>query len=163
MSKSLTLYEMSNDFAKYMEAESDEELAMALADLTAGQIEVKAESYCQFIASLDGFVDQCKAESARISKVAKAAENKAATLKERMKECLELASIDKLSAGTFKIAIQKNPPALREIDRELTPAGYRVIVPETWEVDKARIKDALKNGDTVPGYDLTVGTSLRIR
>lgn len=163
MSKSLTLYELSNDFQKYMDAETDEELAMALADLTAGQIEVKAESYCQFIASLDGFAEQCKAESQRISKVAKAAENKAARLKERMKDCLELANIDKLTAGTFKIALQKNPAALRELDKDLTPASYRVIIPETWEPDKSRIKDALKAGDEVAGYELSVGTSLRIR
>lgn len=163
MSKSLSLYELSDDFKKYLEAETDEELAMALADLTAGQIEVKAESYCQFVKSLEGFTEQCNVEATRIRNAAKSAENKAKRLKERMKECFDLANIDKLTAGTFKVAIQNNPPSLKEIDKEQCPAGYRIIIPETWEADTARIKSDLKAGAEIAGYELSVGQSLRIR
>lgn len=159
----LTLYELTKDFDTYMNAETDEEMAAALADITAGQIEIKAESYCQFITSLEGFADTCKAEADRISKVAKAAKNKADRIKEHMKTCLESAGINTLPAGTFKINLQNNPPALKEIDRELCPASFKVVIPETWQPDNARIKEALKNGETVDGYELTVGKSLRIR
>lgn len=163
MSKSMSLYNLTDDFTRYMEAETDEELASALADITAGQIEVKAQSYCQFIASLEGFADTCKAESDRIAKVAKVAKNKADRIKEHMKECLVNANIMSLPAGTFKVSIQNNPPALNKINDELTPASYRVVVPETWFPDNSRIKDALKNGEQVAGWELTVGKSLRIK
>ena len=163
MSKALSLYTMTDDFKKYMESETDEEMASALADITAGQIEVKAQSYCQLIASLEGFSDQCKAEADRISKAAKFAKNKADRIKEHMKECLINADIMSLQSGTFKVTLQNNPPALSELNRDECPASYRVIIPETWEADKARIKEALKAGESVPGYDLTVGKSLRIK
>lgn len=163
MSKALSLYNLTDDFVRYMEAETDEEIASALADITAGQIEVKAEGYCKLIASLEGFADQCKAESDRIAKVGKVAANKAAHIKAHMKECLQHADINSLSAGTFKVSIQNNPPALVEVNREICPPRFRVIIPETWEPDKARIKDALKNGEVVYGYELATGTSLRIR
>lgn len=159
----LSLYQLTDDFTRYMEAETDDEIASALADITAGQIEVKAQSYCQFIASLEGFADQCKAESDRIAKVAKVAKNKADRIKQHMKDCLLSAGIMSVPAGTFKVSVQKNPPALKVVDEDKCPAAYRIIIPETWQPDTARIKDALKNGEQVAGYELTTGQSLRIR
>lgn len=159
----LSLYELTTDFTKYMEAETDEEIASALADITAGQIEIKAGSYCQFIASLDGFAKQCEEESKRIANVAKIAKNKADRIKDHMKRCLLDSNITKLQAGTFTVSIQNNPPVLNVLDSEKTPASYRIIIPEAWQANNTKIKEDIKAGIDVPGYELTVGKSLRIK
>ena len=159
----LTLYELTTDFDKYMNAETDEEMATELAEITAGQIEVKAESYCKFVTSLDGFAAQCKAEADRIAKVAKVAANKAERIKAHMMQCMEAAGISNIPAGTFSVKIQNNPPALHAIDEGKTPCEYMVVIPESYQIDKAAVKDALKIGKEVPGWELTVGKSLRMR
>lgn len=163
MSKSLTLYQMSEDFTRYMEAETDEEIASALADITAGQIEVKVQSYCEFIASLDGFAEQCKTESDRIAKVAKTAANKAARIREHMKECMLIADINKLSAGTFTVSLAKNPGKLIIDDATVIPAQYLTYIPASTVPNNAEIKEALKAGEEVKGAHIETGTSLRIK
>ena len=159
----MNLREMTADFAAYMNAETDEEIAAALADITAGQIEEKAENYCWFLRDMAGDIEKFKTEEARLSAARKAMENKQKRVKEYMLSALESAGIAKLAAGTFKVSIQANPPALDVIDASLTPAEYKVIIPAREEADTARIKEALKNGEEVEGYQLTRGSSLRIR
>jgi uncharacterized protein YyaL (SSP411 family) len=161
--KGLSLYQLTTDFDAYMNAESEEEIANALADITAGQIESKASGYCQFLAELEGFADTCKAEADRIAKVAKVAKNKADRIKEHMKECLINADISKLSAGTFTVSVQNSPPSLHMIDEGQTPCEYMVVIPESYQIDKSAVKEALKNGKEVSGWELTVGKTLRIR
>lgn len=157
------LRELTADFTTYMNAETDEDIAAALAEITAGQIEDKAENYCWFLRDLEGDIEKFKTEGKRIAAAVKSMENKHARVKEYMKTALELAGINNLPAGVFKVAIQTNPPSLHEIDRTATPTEYFTLIPERWEVDNNKIKEDLKVGIEVPGYELTRGTSLRIR
>ena len=159
----MNLYQLTTDFDNYLNAETDEELAAALVEITAGQIEKKAENYCHFLANLESDIDRFKAEEKRIAGARKAMENKITRVKEYMKTALENADIMTVAAGTFKVSIQKNPAALHEVNRDICPAAYKIIIPETWQADNARIKAALVAGEVVPGYELTNGTSLRIR
>ena len=157
------LRELTADFTAYLNAETDEEMAAALADITAGQIQDKAENYCWFLRDLEGDIEKFKTEAKRITAAVKTMENKHARVKEYMKTALELAGINNLPAGTFKVGIQLNPPALSVVDETLCPDEYIVEIPATTAKDTARIKDDLKAGKDVPGYELTRGTSLRIR
>ncbi len=159
----MKLRELTADFTTYMNAETDEDIAAALADITAGQIEDKAENYCWFLRDLEGDIEKFKTEAKRITAAVKAMENKHARVKEYMKTALELAGINNLPAGTFQVAIQLNPPALSVVDETLCPAEYVIEIPATTTKDTTRIKDDLKAGKDVPGYELTRGTSLRIR
>lgn len=159
----MNLYQLANDFDTYMNAETDEEIAEALADITSGQIEDKVENYCHFFANIAGDIDTFKAEEKRISAKRKAMENKYDRAKAYMLQALETAGINKLAAGTFKVSIQDNPPALEVVDAALTPAEYKITIPAQEQADTAKIKEALKNGGEVAGYRLTRGRSLRIR
>lgn len=159
----MNLYQMTTDFENYLNADTDEEIANALAEITSGQIEKKAEGYCHFIANLEGDIEKFKAQEKRLATIRRAMENKLAHVKDYMKTAMEDHGIQVIPAGTFKVSIQRNPPALVETNREICPPRFRVIIPEAWEPDKARIKEALKNGEVVYGYELTTGTSLRIR
>ncbi len=157
------LRELTADFEMYLNADTDEEIAAALAEITAGQIEDKAENYCYFLRDLEGDIEKFKTEGKRIASVIKVMENKHAHVKDYMKTTLELAGINNLPAGIFKVSVQQNPPALSVVDDTLCPAEYIIEIPATTAKDTPRIKDDLKAGKDVPGYELTRGTSLRIR
>ena len=159
----LTLYQLTTDFDQYMQSETDEEIASALAEITAGQIEAKAEGYCKFLAMVEGTVDHFKAEERRISTARKVLENKIERAREYMKEALINANIYKFTAGTFKITIAKNPESLVIDDPDTIPAQYLTYVPATTIPDKAAIKEAIKAGEVVAGAHTETGLSLRIK
>lgn len=62
--------------------------------------------------------------------------------------------------GVVTLAVQKNPPAVNVIDPDAVSAAYRVRQPDT--LNRAAIRDALKNGVVVPGCRLTQTESLRV-
>lgn len=158
-----TLYNLTSDFAKLMECEGDEEITNALIEISAGEIEKKAESYCQFLASMEATAETFKAEEQRISSARKAIENKVKAVKDRMKECLLAANIDKLTAGTFKISVSLTAGSLVIDDEKSVPARYCTIIPEQHVPDKAAIKAAIKNGEPCTYAHIEAGTQLRIK
>lgn len=157
------LYQLTTDFDRYMNAETDEETASALAEITAGEIEKKAENYCHFLANLESDIERFKAEEKRIADARKAMENKVSRVKEYMKDALLNANIDKITAGTFKVSISLTAGTLVIDNQSAIPAKFLTVIPEQYVPDKNAIKAAIKNGEAVPGCHIEAGTSLRIK
>ena len=67
----------------------------------------------------------------------------------------------KFKAGVFNFAIQNNPPSVEIYDETLIPEQYLVEQPA--KIDKAGIKELLKQGEEVPGAELKQTKGLRIR
>lgn len=161
MEKGLSLYAMTTEMLNVLEAEEVDE---ALMEAAFGNIVAKESRIAHFIKDIESAVDTFKAEEKRISDRRKAMENKVKQLKGYIQLCMERLGMDAVQTGTFKLAIQNNPPALERYDEEAPlPAEYTVIIPEQVQPDNAKIKDALKLGVEIPGYRLTQGRSLRIR
>lgn len=160
--RKLSLYDLTSDFAALMEADGDDEITNALTEISAGEIEKKAESYCQFLATMEATAETFKAEEQRIANARKAIENKVKSVRDRMKECLLAANIDKLTAGTFKISIALTGGSVVIDDMEKIPATFKTIV-HTVTVDKNELKQAIKNGLVKEGAHIEAGTSLRIK
>lgn len=159
----LTLYELTQDFDQLMSADTDDEITSALTDIVAGEIEKKAESYCKFLKVMESTIDNYKAEEKRISEGRKSIENKVRLAKDRMKDCLLAANIDKLSAGTFKISVSLSPGTV-EIDNVTEiPQKFLTLVPAQYIPDKNAIKAAIKAGESVPGARIEAGTMMRIK
>lgn len=158
--KSLSLYAMSQEMVALIEAEeiNDELLTAAIGD-----IEKKGESVCHFIKNMELTAAMFKAEEQRIAARRKTFENTAARVKEYAKLCMELMGAEKITAGTFTLSIQNNPPSLQIEDGAEPPAEYCVIIPEQRAWDKDKVKADLKAGKAIPGASLTVGRSIRIR
>jgi len=160
MSKGLTLYAMSKEMMELIETDevSDELLSAAIGD-----IEKKGENVCHFIKNMESTVDVFKAEEKRIAARRKAFENTITRVKQYAKECMDLMGAEKITAGTFTLGIQNNPPSLEITDEAAIPNAYKIVIPATTTPDKDRIKADLKAGIEIPGAVLTVGRSLRIR
>lgn len=158
--KSLSLYAMSQEMLALIEADevSDELLAAAI-----GNIEKKGESVCHFIKNVEAAASSFKAEEQRIAAKRKALENTAARVKEYAKVCMEMMGAEKITAGTFNLSIQNNPPSLHIEEGAEPPPEYCIIIPESRTWDKDKVKSDLKAGKLVAGASLTVGRSIRIR
>lgn len=158
----MNLYQLTDDFNKLMECDEDETTS-ALIEISAGEIEVKVESYCKFLANVESDIERFKAEEKRIASIRKAMENKVERAKQYMKEALLSANIDKLQAGTFKISVSLTAGSLVIDDEKKVPARYCTIIPEQHVPDKAAIKAAIKNGEPCEYAHIEAGTSLRIK
>lgn len=154
-----SLYLLTAEMSALMEQDNvtDDDLQRVF-----GQIAEKASNIAQYVAVLDGQVDVFKAEEKRLSERRRAIENHQKRIKEYIKLNMENLGIDTLEAGTFTIKLQNNPEALNVTDESKIPAKY-IITETITKPDNAAIKAALKNGESVPGAELTRSRSVRIR
>ena len=163
----MKLYDLANDFRKVSELIDNEEIDTDVLQDTLqsieGAIEVKAVNIATLVQGLGSDVDIIKAEEKRLAARRRAIEGKQKWLKDYLQSQMEYAGIDKFKTATHTISLQKNPPALSIEDDKAIPSQYMTLIPERWEVDKAKVKAALKRGDEVPGAELKQGKSLRIR
>lgn len=158
----MSLYDLTADFNALMECEGDEDINNALIDIVSGEIEKKAENICKFFKITENTIEMFKAEEQRIASARKAMENKVERVRERMKDALLAANIDKVTAGTFKISVALTGGSVVIDDMEKIPASYKTIT-QTVSVDKNELKQAIKSGLVTEGCHLEAGTSLRIK
>ena len=157
------LYEITEGIANILQAEEWNEETELRVEALGMALEKKTENIVHFCSDLGAFVVAAKAEEQRIAARRKAAENRVVSLKGYMKRCLESADLMEVTAGTHKVKIQVNPPRVVVDDEKSLPAKFFIVIPETTQLDKKLVADALKKGEEVKGAHLERGTSLRIR
>ena len=159
----MKLYEIASQYDTLVnfDLETDGDIAAfrALMDDVQGEFDEKAESICKLIRSFQADADAFKAEKQRLEKKQKALENKAAALKEYLAFNARaiLHQGERRRVGLFTIGFRKSPPKL------VIDAG--AAVPEEFykrEIDTARLKDAIKNGEEISGVRLESTESLSI-
>jgi hypothetical protein len=155
----MKLYEISEELLNVIESEEfDEE---KLSELTMA-FEQKAGGIVAFNEKMLSFVDYCKEEEKRIAAKRKAVENRAKRLTEYLKMNMEASGMMELEIGTKKLKIQNNPPLVVIDNEEALPAKFFTVIPETKQVNKAAVKEALKAGP-VDGAHTEQGTRLVIK
>lgn len=113
----------------------------------------KANGYCKILKNLSLDAENCeaerknfKAEMDRLSRRAKAAENRAKTLKSAMQYAMEVFGIPKLKTDLFSLGIQSTAMSVYALDGatlENVPEKY--LKPR--ELDIAAIREAVKRGE----------------
>jgi len=144
-------------------AEEDKTALLALVDETQGKFADKAERICRYMANVKAQAEACKAEEERLAKRRKASERKTDALKWILETSMIRAGMEKAEAGTFKLAIQKNPPSVFIARLDDVPPEYWRIIPETREPDKRKMLEDLKAGEKIPGVLLAQTSGLRVR
>lgn len=121
----------------------------------------KMEDYCKAIRWYDTQILAAKEETERLRKLIKRAERSQEWMKGAMLDVMEGLDKPKVSAGTFTVGTRKST-AVNIIEESAIPARYaREVV--TVKIDKTAIKDAIKNGEEVPGAQLVEKSILSIR
>lgn len=119
----------------------------------------KMEDYCKAIRWYDTQILAAKEETERLRKLIKRAERSQEWMKGAMLDVM--LDKPKVSAGTFTVGTRKST-AVNIIDESAIPARYANEV-VTVKIDKTAIKDAIKNGEEVPGAQLVERKSLTIK
>jgi hypothetical protein len=157
-----TLYELTTEVLSLLD--SEEELdEQTLAEVT-GNMLAKVGDYCKLFRVMESDAGAIGTEIDRLRHRKTVLENNLSRAKDRLKFCMELASLDEIKTPDklFTVKLAQNPPKVIEDDREIIPAHFKTIVQEV-KIDKKAIGDALKRGEEIPGAHLERGTSLRIR
>ena len=140
----------------------DETIANTLEGESGDLIE-KGKNVAAVFRHLDSDAKQIKEAEQQLAELRKAIEKRAEALRNYLKTNMEVAGITKIECPWFLISIAQNPEAVTVEDESLIPRDYFKEIPATFQLDKAMVKQAIKDGFNVPGAHLSRGTSLRIK
>lgn len=141
----------------------DEVIEDTLESLS-GDLEVKATNTAYVIRNLEATVHAIKQAELDMAARRKALENRAARVKDYLLANMLTAGIQKIEGPHFRLTVRENPAAVEIFQPELIPATFmRQPEPPPPAPDKTAIKEAMKDGQEVPGCRLTRGTRLEIR
>lgn len=164
----LTLYEISQDYLQaldlFTDPEADIPMEAALDTLEGieGQLQDKAVNVAKFVQNLNATASAIKEAEQQMCRRRKAIENRAVWIKDYLKANMEAAGITKIESPWFRLAIQKNPEAVEIFDEASLPDDFKTEV-VTVKIDKAAIKQAVRDGFEIPGVMMTRSTRLAIR
>ena len=163
------LYVLTNQYLELAEKLADGDFdAQTIADTIeasgiSDELAVKAQGIEYVARAAEAHHPVIDAEIARLQALKASRDKVAAGLRQYLKENMERAGIEKIECPMFKLSIKKNPPAVEITDPQSLPPEYWCTPepkPPVAAPDKARIKEAITHGDTVPGAHLTQSTRL---
>ena len=159
----MTLYEINNELARLMEDAVDEETGEINEDAIKALEEMqmawdeKVENIGCFIKNLKADADAIKAEKMALAKRQQTAENKAERLQQYLTDML-----GGQTSSSPRVAISYRKSTQVKCDDIFK-------VPDEWlrykdpELDKKAVKEALKNGEEVPGCYLEETRNIQIK
>lgn len=156
------LYELSSSFQQVQEMiESGQEGLQDTLESIDMAFSDKLESIGKVSANLKANISAFKEEEKRLADRRKTIENNLKSLEGYAENALRTTGKQKVEAGTFTFAIQNNPPSVDILSESAIPRKY--LIKQEPTIDKTAIKQALKDGEVVPGAEMKQTESLRIR
>lgn len=166
----LALYQIAENYREAVDKLSDMDLPPEAVQDTLealqGEIQVKATNVAAFCQNLEALAESIKFAEEKMCHRRKVIENRVASIKDYIKNCMESTGITKIELTDrpeFKLSIKKNPPSVEIVDQVIVPDKYlKYPVPPPPSLDKKLIADDLKKGVEVPGARLIHNTRLSI-
>ena len=132
-----------------------------------GDVAAKLDNYAAFITELEARAGARNAEARRLGVLAHAEEQRAASLKERLKLYFQAHEMKKFETTRYKLALQANGGkqiVIIEVEPEQLPEEFHRVVPARIEADRDALRTALEDGLEVAGVRLGErGSTIRIR
>lgn len=148
---------------KLHDLELDDQTILDTLESESTDLIEKGKNVAAVFRNLESDAKQIKEEEQRLAERRKAYEKRAESLKNYLKTNMEVAGIQKIECPWFVISIAQNPEAVTVDDESLIPRDYFKEIPVSYVLDKSLLKQAIKDGYTVPGARLIRGTNLRIK
>lgn len=160
---SLHLYQIADNMRAVLDAVNEDTGEIDAAALDAVQLafDAKAEAVAQYVRELLAEAEGIKSEADRLAKKASAAKNHADSLKQYLLNSMTAAHVEKVKGKVLSVAVREAQPALHITAEAAIPRTF-YVTPEP-ELNRAALKDALKEGQEVPGAELTRSKFLTIR
>ena len=115
------------------------------------------------IRNIDAEVSAMKDAEEKIAARRKSKENRIARLKAYALANMLATGKTKIESPYFVISLRNNPESVVIDAESQIPQDYMREIPARFEVDKQLVKQAIKDGYTVPGCHLTRTQSLQIK
>ena len=150
-----------NALLEEAEGELTPELEQML-EVNEHNLTAKAESYRNAILQNKADIDRAKEEKKRLDAFIKARERANDAMQGRLKDAMLTFGVDRIAidggvGGT--LSFRKSVAVVVDDEAEV-PEAYRKT---TWTLDKAAIKEALKNGEEVPHACLQENMNLQVK
>lgn len=155
----MRLYEITEAYMALDNLDDTEDIKVYLGAIQ-DEFNDKLESTTYVIQNYKSEIEAIQTEIKRLSNKKKSLENKVIFMTDYMYENMKALDMKKAKAGTFDLKIQKNPKSVKILDEAKITDDYIRVKKE---LDKAKIKEALKNGLIVEGAELIQTEGLRIR
>jgi ABC-type transporter Mla subunit MlaD len=164
----LSLYVIANEYRQMVDhLMNTQDDAQAIADTVEGEsgdLTAKSQNVAYAIRNMEASAAAIKEAEAQMAERRKRIENRAEAVRDYLKNCMEVAGVSKIECPHFALSIAKNPASVEIFEQSTVPAQYlNFPEPPAPYVDKAKVKQAIKDGIEVPGARLTQGTRLAIK
>lgn len=156
----MKLYEITEAYNSLLDADLDEEAIEQSLKVIDDEFDVKAENIAKLISSINGDIETLKSEERRLADRRRLYEKKIESLKNYLFNNLQMVDKKRIQTPLYKISIQKNPAKLVVKDEKRVPDEYFKTVKR---LDKAKLKDAVKDGLETDYAELVQEEGLRIR
>lgn len=166
---SLTLYQLTGEWRALADKLSDMDLdSQTIADTIEGSdvqmaLDEKVQGYEMIARTMEAPRSFIQSEIKRLQALDKAIAARSQALRDRVQDTMAAIGAQKIACPLFEVRIQKNPAALDVYDERMVPAEFWHTPTPVATLDKAALKDALKEGREVQGARLTQSESLRIK
>lgn len=158
----MLLYELSEIESQILEQlESEEGIDKEIYDALKLDEEEKIVSCAKIYRQILSDAQVCKDEEKRLAERKRRLENRADRLKELMFEGMRITDTKKIHRSEFDLTIKKNPPSLQITTFNYIPNEY--YKEQAPILDKALLKEAVKNGLTIEGVQLLQTERLDIK
>mgnify|MGYP002633899078 CR=1 FL=1 len=138
------------------------ELETALA-INESQLQGKAVAYIYVVKTEESDVVAIDAELKRLTALKRAKKNKIEWLKNTVHKAMDLYGINEIKTETLKINFRKSEGVICTMDDVKLDDEFVTVVPETSKPNLAAIKAAIKEGETVEGFEIETRYNLQIK
>lgn len=141
---------------------SDEqrETLCAYLDELGDQEQAKVDAFAQFVRMESARAEALKAEAARLASKARTAAGRIAFLKARYLDAMQRNGLTNVRGQVYALSVRKTD-IVNITNEDKLPQEFLRVKTYT-EPDKAAIKAALKEGQAIPGAELTKSYSLQV-
>lgn len=142
------------------EGEITPEMELAL-QINKEQLESKSVDYCYIIKQFDAECDIIDNEIKRLQQAKKVRENTIERLKQTLTNAMNTFEVNEIKTPLVKLSFRKSESVIVYDTNSLPQMFKNIKVTET--PDKAKIKEAIKSGETVVGAELVINQNLQIK
>lgn len=139
--------------------ELSEEIEAQL-DLLHGDLRAKTDAYVFLLRTLESQAEVFKSMAGEFMAKSKACSNRVEDLKLRLKQASNILGEKSLVGNYFEIRLVKANPTLVITENEVPPQFIRIT--QKSEIDRARIKEELREGAKISGCRLEETKAVRI-
>ena len=138
------------------------ELETALA-INEKELQVKAVAYAYVIKDSDDNIGAIDNEIKRLQALKKTHQKKSERLKESISNAMNMYGITEIKTETLKLNFRRSEGVICTDSDVAIPPAFATVVPETTKPNLVAIKKAIKDGDSVTGFEIEERFSLQIK